>query len=117
MLDITWTVVAIVPQLDQIHQTIQALGERLMANIAGIQAEIANLVAKQTDEAQALADQLTVIADEISQLRAGQIDQGELDALAAQIREAATTAGTQAEQTRANSAQIAGMIPDAPPTP
>jgi predicted XRE-type DNA-binding protein len=110
MLDITWTIKVELPQLEQ-------WGPLLMATLQGIQHEIANLVAQQATGADAIATQLTVIADEISQLDAAQLQQADLDVLAAQIREAAMTAEQQAAQIRANSQQIGGMVPEAPATP
>lgn len=86
-----------------------------MAELTGIRNAVMELVAQQANSAQALAEQLTVIADEISQITAGQVQQADLDELATQIREAATTAEAQATQIRAHSTQIAGMIPDTPP--
>jgi hypothetical protein len=114
-LDIHWTLTVSVPQLDTLAQTLAQLGAQLMADLQGIQAEIANLSEQQAAGSDAIAAQLTVIADEISQINAETIKQEDLDALAAQVRQAAQVATDQATQIRANSAQIAGIVPDAPP--
>jgi methyl-accepting chemotaxis protein len=116
-LDIHWTLTVNVPQLDTLVETLVIIGDKVMADLQGIKDAIVELTTQQADGSQALADQLTVIADEISQLNAESLDQAELDALAQQIRDAAATAQAGADQVRANSAQIAGMVPDEPPAP
>ena len=110
VLDINWTITVQIPQLE-------SLKEQLMADLQGIKDAIVALTAQQADGSDAIAQQLTVIADEISQLNAETIKQEDLDALAQQIREAAAVAEQQATQIRANSDQIAGMVPDEPPAP
>jgi hypothetical protein len=114
-LDIHWTLTVEVPQLASLEAAVRQLGVQLMADLQGIQAEIAHLSEQQAAGSDAIAAQLTVIADEVSQINAETIKQEDLDALAAQIRQAAQVATDQAAQIRANSEQIAGIVPDAPP--
>jgi uncharacterized phage infection (PIP) family protein YhgE len=112
---ITWDITVNVPQLDTINHTLLTLGAQLMADLQGIKDAIVELTSQQAAGQQALTDQLTVIANEIDQLDAEAIDQAELDALAQQIRDAAAVSQAGVDQVRANSAQIAGMVPDEPP--
>jgi hypothetical protein len=112
---ITWDITVNVPQLDTINQTLLTLGAQAMADLQSIQAAIVELTTQQAAGQQALTDQLTVIANEIDQLDAESIDQAEIDALAQQIRDAAAASQAATDQVRANSAQIAGMVPDQPP--
>lgn len=107
-LDINWTLTVIIPQLD-------VWGEKIVAELQGIKDAIAQLSEQQAAGSDAIAAQLTVIADEIAQLNSASISQDELDALEKQIRDAAQVASDQAAQIRANSQQISGMVPDAPP--
>ena len=89
-----------------------------MAELQGISDAITALVEQQATGSEAIAEQLTVIADEISQFQAGDpISQAELDELEAKIRAAADTATQQAAQIRSNSQQIAGIVPDSPTPP
>jgi len=83
-----------------------------MERIQGIIDAMNNLSAQQAAGSQAIADQITVVANEIAQLHAGSITQEQLDALEAQLREAASIAEQQAAQIRATSQDIAGMVPD-----
>lgn len=108
MLDIKWTIEVHVPQLD-------FWGEKLMAELSGIHAAIVELTNQQAAGSDAIATQLTTIADEIAQLNTAAISQDDLDAIEQQIRAAAQLAADQAAQIRANSQQIAGMVPDEPP--
>lgn len=86
-----------------------------MDRLEGITQAINALVEQQAVGDEAIAAQLTVIADEISQLNAGSITDAELDALETRIRDAAATAERQAADIRANSQQITGIVPEAPP--
>jgi len=76
---------------------------------------ITALTAQQAAGSDAIAAQLTAIADEIAQLNAGAITQEQLDAIEQQIRTAATTAEQQAADIRSNTEQITTIVPDAPP--
>lgn len=116
-LDIHWTLTVSVPQLDTLHQTLVELGAQFMADFAGMRTELTTLVAQQARISDELAAQLTIIAQEIQQRNADVTSQADLDALAGQIREAAQQASAQADQIRAASEQIAGIVPDAPPQP
>lgn len=88
-----------------------------MAELSGIRDAIVHLTEQQAQGSEAIAEQLNVIASEIEQLNTASIEQADLDELAAQIRAAAQTATDQAAAIRANSQQISGMVPDAPPQP
>lgn len=113
-LDIKWTIEVQVPQLDTIQQTLLTLGDKVVASIQGISEAIDALASQQASGSEAIATQLTVIADEISQLNAESLEQADLDALAQRIRDAAAVAEQQAADIRANSASISGMVPDEP---
>jgi hypothetical protein len=115
MMDIHWTLTVQVPQLDALQQTLLDIGAQLMAELTGIQDAIVTLGTQQAAGSDAIAAQLTAIADEISQITAETIAQADLDALAQQIRDAATVAEDQAAAIRTNTASIAGIVPDAPP--
>lgn len=108
MIDINWTLTANVPQ-------IEVWGERIVAELQGIRDAMAELGTQQAAGSEAIASQLTVIANEIAQLDAEAISQEQIDKLAGDIRAAAQLAEEQAAQVRANSQQIAGMVPDDPP--
>jgi hypothetical protein len=115
MMDIHWTIEVHVPQLDVLQQVLLDIGAQLMAELTGIREAIATLGTQQAAGSDAIAAQLTAIADEISQINAETIVQADLDALAQQIRDAAKVAEDQATAIRTNTAQIAGIVPDAPP--
>ena len=108
-LDINWTFTVIIPQLD-------ALGAQLMDRLTGIENAILDLGTQQAAGTAAIAAQLTVVANEISQLNAETIQAADLARLEQQIRAAAKIAEDQAAAIRANSQQIASMVPD-PPAP
>lgn len=108
--DIQWTLIVNVPQLD-------TWGEKLVASVDSIKAELIRLTDAQASGTQAIAQQLTVIADEIAQFNADTITQEQLDKLEAELRTAADTATQQAADIQANNQQIAGIVPDAPPAP
>jgi hypothetical protein len=114
-LDISWTLTVHIPQLDLIQQTLMDLGAQLMAELTGIEDAIVTLGTQQAAGSDAIAAQLTAIADEISQINAETIAQADLDALAQQIRDAAAVAEKQAADIRTNTASIAGIVPDTPP--
>lgn len=86
-----------------------------MASLDSIKTELTRLVDAQVVGSQAIADQLTVIADEIAQFTAEDITQAQLDTLEADLRKAADTATDQAAAMQANTQQIAQIVPDAPP--
>jgi hypothetical protein len=115
MMDIKWTIEVQVPQLDALQQALLELGAQIMAELTGIQDAIVTLGTQQAAGSDAIAAQLTAIADEISQINAETIAQADLDALAQQIRDAAAVAEKQAAAIRTNTASIAGIVPDAPP--
>jgi hypothetical protein len=114
-LDINWTLTVHIPQLDALQQTLLDIGAQIMAELTGIQDAIVTLGTQQAAGSDAIAAQLTAIADEISQITAETIQQADLDALAQQIRDAAAVAEKQAADIRANTAQVAGIVPDTPP--
>jgi len=116
-LDITWTVEVQIPQLAVFQVALLTLGDRLVAEMQQLRDEITRLVDAQADGADAIAAEITTIANEMSQWTPDTVTQETINAFAAQIRQAATTAEDQAAQIRANSAQIASIVPDAPPQP
>ncbi len=113
MLDIHWTLTVSVPQLDALQQTLLELGVNIVAEIAGIQNAINSLVTNQAAGQDALSAHLTAIETEIRQL-GDNPTQAQLDHLADQVN-AAATAAKGAEDLRAMTEQVAGMVPDAPP--
>lgn len=115
MLDVHWTLTVHVPQLDQIQQTLLEIGAQLVAEITGIQNAITSLVTNQAAGQEALSAHLTAIEEEIRQL-GDSPTQADLDALANQVRAAAATAAKGAEDLRAMTEQVAGMVPDTPPS-
>jgi hypothetical protein len=114
MLDITWTIVAHVPQLDALQQTLLEIGATIVGEISGIQNAINSLVTNQADGQEALAAHLTAIENEIRQLGANPT-QAELDHLADQVNAAAATTTKAAADLRAMTEQVSGMVPDTPP--
>ena len=120
MLDIHWKITVEVPQLESLEQTIALLGEQLVDQIQGIKDTLIRIEEQQASAAEALAEQVTIIATEVSQWNAGAITSEQLTNLQTKLSQIATTAEQQAAQVRANSEQIAGIVPDAPaatPTP
>jgi hypothetical protein len=109
-LDINWTFTVVIPQLD-------LLGAQLMERLQGIIDALSALTTQQAAGSDAIAAQITVVADEIAQANEGTITKEQLDAIEAQLRSAAATAQQQAADIRANSEQIATVIPDPPATP
>jgi ABC-type transporter Mla subunit MlaD len=114
MLDVHWTLTVSVPQLDALQQTMLELGAQIVAELTGIQDAINSLVSNQAAGQDALAAHLTAIETEIRQLGESPT-QAELDHLADQVNAAAATAAHGAEELRAMTEQVAGMVPDAPP--
>ena len=117
MLDLHWRLTVDVPQLDTLLQQIQQLGGQLMAELQGLRDALTALGVNQGNIWDAVAAQLTVIANEIAQLTAESVDQATLDAFTAQIQEAAAAAERQAAEIRLNTTEIAGMVPDEPEPP
>ena len=113
MLDVHWKLTVEVPQLDSLQQTLLALGETLVAELSGIQDAINSLVTNQASGQEALAAHLTAIEDEIRQLGDAPT-QAQLDALADQVHAAAATSSKAAEDLRAMTEQVKGMVPDEP---
>lgn len=106
-MDITWTITVSIPELLE-------LGAMLVAELQGIQTAINALVTNQADGQDALAAHLTAIEEEIRQLGSTPT-QAELDALASQVNAAAATSAKAAQDLRAMTAQVQGMVPDPPP--
>ena len=119
-MDIQWTIIVQVPQLDALIQTLETLGVAMADALSGIKDALIDLNNQQAASSQALADQLTAIAVEIDQVAAaiaagGPVSQEQLDAIAQHIRDAADIAANQATQIAANTASIEGMVTPAPP--
>lgn len=115
MLDIHWTLTAQVPQLDTLQQTLLVIGEKIVAELQGIQNAINALTAQQAAGQQDLATHLQAIKDEIAQLDAETITQEQLDHLAAQVDAATAVSAKAAEDLRGMTTQVQGMVPDTPP--
>lgn len=107
-MEITWNITVSVPE-------IAIWGEKIVERLQGIQDQLVALTTAQADGSDAIAAQLTVIADEIGQLNAGAITDEQLTQIEAQIRQAADLATQQAADIRSNSQQISTIVPDAPP--
>jgi chromosome segregation ATPase len=106
----------IVSELQELNEAMSSIVERggeLMSEITGIQEAINTLVTNQASGQEALAAHLTAIEEEIRQLGESP-SQADLDELAEQVRAAAATAAKGAEELRAMTAQVSGMVPDAP---
>ena len=116
-LAITWTIEAHIPQLDMLEQTILILGDRLVAELHGIQDAINALTTQQAAGQEALSAHLTAIENEITQLDAETITQEQLDALASQVHAAAAVSAKGAEDLRAATERVKTMVPDAPAPP
>lgn len=87
--------------------------------IQGIKDTLVRIEESQAAAAENLASQVTVIANEVSQWNKESVTPEQVTNLQNKLTEIATTAEQQAAQIRANSEQIAGIVPDqpAPPTP
>jgi hypothetical protein len=116
-LDVHWSFTVSVPELETLRQTLLTLGAQLMDQLQGIHDAIGVLTESQAQGSEAIAAQLTVIADELSQFSAGAISQADLAAVEAKIRDAAAIATQQAADIRANSQQITTIVPDTPAPP
>jgi hypothetical protein len=106
MLDIHWTITVQVPQLE-------TLREQLVAELSGINEALAVLTANQADGQEALAEHLTAIEEEIRQLGDAP-SQADLDAIADKIHAAAAVSAKGAEDLRAGTETVKGMVPDPP---
>lgn len=115
MLDIHWSLTVDVPQLDGLQQTLVTIGDRIVAELSVISDAIVALTTQQAQGQTALSEHLTAIEEEIAQLNAETITQEQLDALAVQIHEAAAVSAKGAEDLRAATEQVKGMVPDTPP--
>jgi hypothetical protein len=116
MVDITWKLSVEFPQLHQFEQGLILIGAKIVAELQEIQEAINLLVTNQAAGQEALAAHLTAIEEEIRQL--GQSpSQGDVEHLAEQVRAAAATAAKGAEDLRAMTQQVQGMVPDAPGPP
>ena len=114
-LDIHWTFEVSVPQLDTLEQTILDLGEKIVAELTGINEALATLTTNQAAGQDALSAHLAAIEEEIRQLGESPT-QEQLDAIADQIHAAAAVSSKGAEDLRAMTEQVKGMVPDeAPP--
>jgi hypothetical protein len=109
-LDINWTFTINIPQLDGLI----AIGERLVAELTGINEALVVLTTNQADGQAAMSEHLTAIEEEIRQL-GNNPSQADLDAIANQIHEAAARSSQAATDLRAMTEQVKGMVPDTPP--
>lgn len=132
-LDIKWTLVVEIPQLEALTQTLMTIGDKVVASIDSVKAEVVRLNENQAaaadalvDSSQALTEQVTRIADEVAQWNASgtPVTDAQMTNLEAALKSAADTSAQQtsaitqqAAAIRANSDAIAGIIPDEPATP
>lgn len=85
-----------------------------MEQLAEIKQTLVRIEESQAVAAEALAEQVTVIAQEVSQWNTGAITTEQLTNLQTTLSSIAQTAESQAAQIRANSAEIAAIVPDTP---
>lgn len=87
-----------------------------MASIDSIKAEIVRLNDNQAAAATALTEQVTRIADEVTQWNASgtPVTDAQMTNLETSLRAAADAAAQQAANIQANNQAIQGIIPDAP---
>jgi ABC-type transporter Mla subunit MlaD len=113
-MQITWNLIVSVPQLDYTN----ALMEKIVDSVDAIKEQMARLTEGQAQQTDALATQLEAIVAEMQQFSAQDITQEQLDTLLNSLTAAADTAHQQAADTRKNTEQITGIVPDAaPPAP
>jgi hypothetical protein len=112
-LDVHWQTTVSVPQLDVLTQALLTIGEKLVAELTGIQEALTVLTTNQAAGQAALSAHLTAIEEEIRQL-GDTPSQAELDAIADQIHEAAAVSAKGATDLRAMTEQVKGMVPDTP---
>lgn len=115
MIDVHWTITVEVPQLETINQTLREIGAKLVETVQSIIAHVERLNEQQAASAQALTEQVTIIANEVAQWEADAITQQQIDNLGAALKTAADTAEQQVANIRANTDAIKGIVPDAPP--
>jgi hypothetical protein len=113
VLDVHWKLTVDVPQLNTLEQTILDVGEKIVAELSGIHEALAVLATNQAAGQEALSTHLAAIEDEIRQL-GDSPTQADLNAIADQIHEAAAVSAKGAEDLRAMTEQIKGMVPDTP---
>lgn len=113
-LDITWTTILDIPQLDALTAALTAAGDRIVAELSVIQDAITALTTQQAQGQADLSAHLTAIEEEIAQLSAETITQEQLDQLAAQIHAAAAASAQAGTDLRAMTEQVKGMVPDTP---
>ena len=112
-MDIKWTIEVHVPQLETFEQTLLTIGESIVGELSGIQQAIDALVTNQAQGQDDLNAHLAAIEEEIRQLGENPT-QAQLDALADQIHAAAAVSAKGAEDLRAMTDQVKGMVPDTP---
>lgn len=105
-LDITWTLIVQIPQLE-------TLGAQLVAELSGIQNAIDRLVTNQAAGWEQMNLHLAAIQQEIAQL-GSQPTQEQLDHLAAQVNAAADASARATQDLTAMTEQVKGMVPDEP---
>jgi hypothetical protein len=115
--DIHWTITVQVPQLDTLQQTLLDVGAQLVETVQSIIAEVQRINTNQVASAEAIAVQITRIADEVEQYatQGTVVTPEQMTNLGAALRSIADTAEQQAADIRANTDAIAGIVPDAPP--
>lgn len=117
MLDVHWTLTVHVPEVAALTDALLTLGAQLMDQIQEIKDTLIRMQEGQAATSQAIADQVTVIATEVSQWTPQTVTEAQLATLQANLLQAAETAEAQAAQIRANTEQITGIVPDTPAPP
>lgn len=115
MLDVHWTLTVHVPELASLEQTLLTLGAQLMEQFQEIKDTLIRMQEGQAATSEAIAQQVTIIANEVSQWNAEAVTPEQLATLQTNLRQAADTAEAQAAQIRDNTAHITGIVPDQPP--
>lgn len=116
-IDIAVTMTVQVPQLETLGEILLEIGDKIVASIDSVKAEIVRLNENQATAASALNEQVTRIADEVAQWNASgtPVTEEQMTNLEAALRAAADSAGKQAADIQANTQAIQGIIPDEPP--
>lgn len=114
-MDIHWTITVNVPQLEALQHTILELGEKLVETVESIVAALDRVVAAQVAGSNAIAEQITAIAEEIAQWEPGLVTQEQLDQLGVRLSGIAESAEQQAAAIEQNTASIRTIVPDEPP--
>lgn len=112
---ISWTITVLVPQLEAIQQSLDALGVIMADGMQEVRDALIGLNDNLSAGNQALQSQLAAIAVEIEQVAAaiaggGAATEDDLLTIAQHIRDASDIAAQQASLIQANTAKIEGIV-------